>query len=153
MSCKLKSLKGPLKIWSKECFENLDLKIKKLESVIHDIDLMEENRSLSAIDLARLFAAHSHLNMWSIRRERIRRQRARSYGFSLKDHNSKFFHASSMFRRKRNEVFHLIINGRRVSGVPELKTEVRNYFVQRFSQDPLLDFDFDLDNHPKLSIE
>lgn len=153
MNNKLKILKSPLRTWSREKFADVDIKIKNLESVVHELDLASENRTLNSLEMARLKATQSHLQTWLIRRERIWRQRARSYGFSLKDHNSKFFHASTTIRRKRNEIINLNINGRMVHGVVELTSELRDYFVKRFAQGSTLDFDFDLGNHVIISEE
>lgn len=71
----------------------------------------------------------------------------------MKDHNTKFFHALTVFRRNKNEIVHININGRSFHGVSSLKTEIRNFFTQRFSQEQISDFDFDMDNHPKVSEE
>ena len=90
---------------------------------------------LDNLELARLNAANSLLHQWLIRRERVWRQRARSYGFNITDHNTKFFHASTLFKRKKNAITQIIINGRRVLGVANLKEEIRNHFMQRFAQE------------------
>lgn len=99
------------------------------------------------MECARLRAAQNELQAWIIRRERVWRQKARSYGFSLKDHNTKFFHASTIPRRKRNEITHLQIDGRLVSGVDNLKREINRYFEDRFSLDSIPELEFDLNNH------
>ena len=97
-------------------------------------------------------AANCLLHMLIIRRERVWRQRAKTYGFNVKDHNTKFFHASTIFKKKKkNEIIQTNINGRTIQGVPNLKYEVRNYFAQRFTQEQVPAFDFNLDNHPKSS--
>ena len=60
------------------------------------------------------------------------RQKARTYGFNVKDHNTKFFHASTIYKRKKNEIIQTNINGRSVHGVTNLKSKIRTYFAQRF---------------------
>ena len=65
----------------------------------------------------------------------------------------KFFHASTIFKRKKNEISQVIIDGRRVAGVANLKEGIRNHFRHRFAQDQIPGFDFDLKNHPKVSSE
>ena len=69
----------------------------------------------------------------------------------MKDHNTKFFHAWTIFKKKRNEILQLNIDGRSIQGVSSLKREVRNYFSQRFTQDRVPAFDFTLDNHQKIT--
>ena len=148
---KLKILKVPLKTWRKENFDLMDNKISELEAVIHELENKSDVRMLNNMESARLKAANSLLHQWLVRRERVWRQRARTYGFNIKYHNTKFFHASTMFKRRKNEMVQIKINGRRVQGVANLKSEIRNYFVQRFAQEQQPVFDFDLGNHPKIS--
>ena len=114
---KLKILKGLLKLWSREHFGHLDDKINNLETAIHDLERLSDDRSLNDMEQARLYAAQSLLQSCLIRRERIWRQKARSYGFKMKDHNLKFFMASTLIRRKRNEIVKTKVNGRRIQGV------------------------------------
>ena len=129
----------------------MDNKILDLETVIHDLERKSDDRMLENMEKARLQATNSCLNQWLIRRERIWRKRARTYGFNIKDHNTKFFHASTLYKRRRNEIVQKNIQGRRVHGVANLKSEIRNHFVQRFAQDQVPDFDFSMDNHPKIT--
>ena len=71
----------------------------------------------------------------------------------MKDHNTKFFHAFIVIRRKRNEVLHLKINEKNFHGVINLKREIRNHFVKRLSQEQIPAIDFVMDNHPRISNE
>ena len=135
MQNKLKILKAPLKTWKKENFDHMDDKISELEAVIHVLEKMSDIRDLNDMEMARLNAANSLLHQWLIRRERIWRQRARSYDFKMKDHNTKFFHASTLFKRKKNEIIQTNIKGRNIQGVSNLKTEIRNFFEQSFIQE------------------
>ena len=103
------------------------------------------------MELARLSAANSLLHQWLIRRERVWRQKARSYGFRMKDHNTKFFHASTLFKKKKNEISQTNINGRRIQGVSNLKSEIRKFFAQSFTQELVPEFEFSLENHPRIT--
>jgi reverse transcriptase-like protein/endonuclease/exonuclease/phosphatase family protein len=150
---KLKALKAPLKTWSKEKFAEIDNKIEKLEAVVHELQLVGENRPLNVLEGARLRTAQSHLHAWSIRRERVWRQKARTYGFSMKDHNTKFFHAYTIIKRKRNDIAQLEIDGNIVTGVKNLKLEIRKYMMQRFSQPYVPEVDFDMDGHSKVTAD
>ena len=114
---KLKALKAPLKVWRKKHFDHMENSILKLEAAIHDLDRIADYRDLNEVERARMNAANFLLNQWMIKRERVWRQRARSYGFNMKDHNTKFFHASTIYKRKKNEILHIIINGSRVQGL------------------------------------
>ena len=150
---KLKILKGPLRIWRKEHFDSMDNKIVKLETAIHELEKLSDAQPLSDVEKARLNAAQALLQACLIRRERIWRQKARSYGFKLKDHNTKFFHASTLFRRKKNEIVNTKINGRFIQGVTNLKYEIRTFFSHRFAQEAIPAFVFDLGDHPKITQE
>lgn len=150
---KLKALKAPLRSWSKKTFGVMESNICKLEEVIHELQKVGEQRQLDDVELARLRAAQHLLQSLLIRRERIWRQKARSYGFSSKDHNTKYFHASTIIRRKRNEISQLEIDGYMVSGVENLRREVNRYFTRRFSQENLPDFDFDMEGHSRVNEE
>ena len=98
---KLKALKAPLKTWQKEKFDSMDNKISNLKSVIHVLERASDVRDLNDMEIARLNAASSLLHQWLIRREKVWKQRARSYGFKMKDHNTKFFHAAATFKKKK----------------------------------------------------
>ena len=111
---KLKVLKAPLKTCRRENFDLMDTKIAELEAVIHDLERKSDDRILDDMERARLNAANNLLHQWLIRRERVWRKRARTYGFNIKDHNTKFFHASTLFKRKKKEISQTLINGRRV---------------------------------------
>ena len=150
---KLRILKGPLRSWSRDHFDLLDEKINKLETTIHDLDKLSDSRTLNNVEIAKLNAAQSLLQSSLIRKERIWRQKARTYGFKMKDHNTKLFMASTLFRRKKNEIVRLKVKGRAIQGISNLKVEIRNFFAQRFSQDSVPDFDFELENHPKITEE
>ena len=104
---KLKAIKSPIKAWRSANFDQMDNKIADFEAVIHDLEQKSDHRMLDNMEKARLNAANSSLHQWLIRRERIWRQRARSYGFKLKDHNTKFFQASTLYKRKKKEICQL----------------------------------------------
>ena len=130
----MKILKSPIRAWRKGNFDRMDNKIADLEVVILELEKKGERTQLDNMELARLNAAHNALQQWLIRRERVWRQRARSYGFNGKDHNTKFFHAAANFKRKQKEFIQIKINGRIIVGKENLKEEVRGFFVNRFKQ-------------------
>ena len=101
---KLKILKGPLKTWRTENFDIMDNRISELEAVIHDLESLSDDKDLNDMERARLNATNSLIHLWLITREMMWRQKARTYGFNMKDRNKRFFHASTIFRRKKNEI-------------------------------------------------
>ena len=150
---KLKILKAPLRNWRRQNFDLMENKIADLERVILELERAAESRRLDDMEIARLNAANSMLNIWLIRRERVWRQRARSYGFSGKDHNTKFFHAATLLRKKKQEISRIKINGVSIEGTQNIKQQVQEYFVKRFTQEWTPEFDFEMDSHMKISEE
>ena len=150
---KLKILKAPIRCWRRQKFDLMDKKIADLEKAIHELEKAAETRTLDNMEKARLNAANSMLSPWLIRRERLWRQRARSYGFSKKDQNTKFFHATTLLRKKKQGISKIKINGNSVEGILNIKQTVREFFVNRFTQEAIPDFDFDMDSHKKISEE
>ena len=77
---KLKFLKARLKEWKRDNFDSMDNKIHNLEAVVHGLERTSDIRALDNMEVARLNAASNTLHQWLIRRERIWRQSARTYG-------------------------------------------------------------------------
>ena len=148
---KKKLLKAPLRSWRRQNFDQMENKISDLEMVIHELETKGEGGMLDNMEMARLNAANNMLHLWLIRRERIWRQRARSYGFNMKDQNTKFFHAATMLRKKKQEIIKIKINDRVIEGTQSLKEKVREFFVNRYKQEAKPDFDFNMDSHTKIS--
>ena len=148
---KLRLMKAPLRTWRRENFDHMDNRIADLEKVTHELERNGERSTLDNMDIARLNAANSILHRWLIRRERIWRQRARSYGFNMKDQNTKYFHAATLLRKKKQQITKIKINGCLIEGSQTLKEKVRDFFVNRFSQKETPNFDFDMDSHRKIS--
>ena len=62
----------------------MDDKITDLELVIHGLERISDDRDLNDVEMAKLKAANSLLQLWLIRKERVWRQRAGTYGFNKK---------------------------------------------------------------------
>ena len=60
---KLKILKAPLNTWRKEYFDIMDNKIFELESVIHSLKRLSDDRELNNMETARLNAVNSLLHL------------------------------------------------------------------------------------------
>ena len=54
-------------------------------------------------------------------------------------------------KKNKKEINQIKINGRRIIGIQNLKEEVRQFFAKRFAQEATPEFDFNMENHPKLS--
>ena len=70
----------------------------------------------------------------------------------MKDNNTKFFHMSTMLRRKKNEIVQLKINEKNFHGVYNLKRKIRNYLANKFPQQQVSIVDFVMENHPEYQM-
>ena len=71
----------------------------------------------------------------------------------MKDQNTKYFHAATTLRKKKQEIEKIKIDNRVIEGAQNIKEKVRDFFVGRFKEEEKPDFDFNLDNHSKLTGE
>jgi hypothetical protein len=87
-----------LKKWNKECFGYAKTRIKELEKRIADLQDLEPSPS----NLEQEAALSLELNDWLEREELKWRQKSRELWLKERDKNSKFFHLSTLLRRRRN---------------------------------------------------
>jgi hypothetical protein len=131
---KLKTLKGDLKRWNKEVFGDIELKIELEIESIKNFDLKAEAGQLSLEDdRARKLCQES---MWKLLRFKETQifQRSRSRWLQEDDANTNFFHNSVRQRRRRNSILALRVENRWVESVPEVRTEIVEYFKRHFSE-------------------
>jgi len=67
-------------------------------------------------------------------KESLLKQKSRQKWIKEGDSNSRFFHASLKYRRKRNNIVSINTSRGRVEQVEELKKEVKNHFEERFQE-------------------
>jgi len=64
------------------------------------------------------------------------KQKARVEWLSGGDTNSKFYHSRLRWRRAKNDIVRLWINGSWCEDVPTIKNRVKGYFESRFGEKP-----------------
>ncbi|KAH7835784.1 hypothetical protein Vadar_029843 [Vaccinium darrowii] len=100
---KLKRCKKALTDWSKEVFGNNKVKISKLKRQLHDLQLAtptSDNLKVQKFIIKEMEEAYS-------REEMYLHQRSRVNWLNYGDRNSKFFHATLVQRRQRNQILRL----------------------------------------------
>ena len=97
---KLKETKNEFKLWSMECFGNIQSNIKecwkKLEKIQGE-DPTKENLNKEA-------SIYLNLREWLQREETLWRQKSKNIMLVVTDLNTKFFHLSMIMRRRRNAI-------------------------------------------------
>lgn len=131
---KLKSLKHPIKQWSKKRYGELDYRIESLSKAHEKIQLMGEERCLNDMERYILKAIFSLLKKLNMRKEQIWRQKARVINLKLKDSNTKFFHTLANIKKRRKQITMLKSGNKRIKGVSNIKKEIESYIKNHFGQ-------------------
>ncbi|XP_059437358.1 uncharacterized protein LOC132170396 [Corylus avellana] len=137
LSRKWKNTKGALKFWNQHHFGHIQQKIK---SLMADISVIQSSPHSSA-NAAREQVLQEALQEQLLREEILWKQKSRELWLTCTDLNTKFFHASTVSRRRYNSVSRLkTVDGIIIEG----RTNIGNYLVQHFSSqftttNPVLD--------------
>ena len=113
--------------WNKEVFGNCNLKIKELTASITEL----QAKSRSERNVRKEAMLQGELNEWLRRNEVLWRQKSRETWLKDGDKNSKFFHLSTIIRRKRNSIDALKNDD---GGWITNKKDIREHVVEKFSQ-------------------
>lgn len=130
---KLKYVKEKLKVWNKEVYGIQDIHI---ERVVKELNAMEEEggveKEWDATKRRRLNA-----EFWDSvhRKESLIVQKARARWIQQGDRNTKYFHNSVKVRQRRNQIEMIRAGDRWLSGVEEIKEEVRRHFSCQFKEE------------------
>jgi hypothetical protein len=137
LSRKWKNTKGALKVWNQQHFGFIQSKIKSLMS---DISVIRSSPHL-AVNATRESVLQEALQEQLLREKVLWKQKSRELWLTYTDLNTKFFHSSTVCRRRYNSISCLksldevFINGRENIGV-----YLVNHFSSLFSTtNPVLD--------------
>ena len=123
---KFHQVQKDLIVWNKYSFGLTRSKIRDLEEklkVVQVLDPTQENLALEA-------AIQIELNEWLEREEVKWHQKSRELWLKEGDQNSKFFHLSTVVRRRKNQIAEIQLeNGNWIHS----RNEISNYFTQYFS--------------------
>ncbi|GAU49942.1 hypothetical protein TSUD_408370 [Trifolium subterraneum] len=130
----LKGLKEALKVWNREVFGFMELKIDKTVKELNEVEelLATENIDANIInpkELVRQF--WEQLNF----KESLLHKKSRTKWAQEGDSNSRYFHASIKSRHRRNQIVTLKKDGEWIQGVAEIKEEVRDHYSKHFVEE------------------
>lgn len=97
----LKLIKKSIKHWNISKFGNIDETINTLQAEAAKLDCIADHRDLNEAEIARDKALKSAIFQWKTRKYQVLRQYSRVKNISLKDYNTKYFHANMQWKKKR----------------------------------------------------
>jgi exonuclease III len=131
-----------LKKWNKNVFGHCSTKIKELTDSIEEIQLHERTETRASQEAY----LHGELNEWLRRNETLWRQKSREMWLKEGDKNSKFFHLSTVIRRKRNSIDAIKDDaGVWITSKRGIREHVVDKFTQLFTEETV-NFPLDLEN-------
>jgi hypothetical protein len=119
------SITAALKKWNKETFGLCQTRIKELSTKLEQVQagsVSEKNSLMEA-------SIQKELNSWLLNNESLWKQKSRQVWLKEGDKNYKFFHLSTIIRRRRNAID--AIKGDDGVWITN-KAEIRNHIVSRF---------------------
>lgn len=108
---KLKLLKEDLRQWNNLVFGSIEKKIESLKEKIQELDFINDALGLDEIEIIHRKECTTDLFRSMSLRNSLNAQKARKRWLQEGDLNSKFFHRTVNFRRKKNEIIGLNLNG------------------------------------------
>lgn len=128
---KLKSLRARLRVWNREVFDWIDLKVEEETDKINEFDKLIVASMGGNIDSLVLDRSEASKELWNFLNIQECMLRLKSLNLMLKDgkQNSRFFYRSIKERQERNAITSLEGKDGRVEGVDNIKEEVKNYFL------------------------
>ncbi|CAN0843496.1 Transposon TX1 uncharacterized 149 kDa protein, partial [Linum grandiflorum] len=136
LAWKLKTLKGLLKTWNKDCFGRVDKNIEKISKDILELDAIEESGQMTDEDRIRRCYLKSNLGQLWRMEEVCWRQKPTLLWLRVGDRNTSFFHRSANGKRRQNWIDKITINGRVYIGQEDVSEAISGYF-ENFFFDPL----------------
>jgi len=131
---KLKKLKADLKVLNKEVFDDANLACKEAQKRIEELDERDDDRGLAELEREERKALLAELNKVKYKQEAILFQKARHIWLKQGDTNSKFFHSYVKWRRARNQLHGVFVDGNWCEDKDMIKNRVCEFFEERFAR-------------------
>ena len=131
---KQRATAAALKKWNKEIFGNCQAKILELTTTLEKV----QSGSPSNTNTNMENSIQTKLNGWLASLETVWRQKSRETWLKEGDRNSRFFHLSTVIRRKRNSIDAIKSDsGDWIISKSEIKKFVVSKFIDLFTEDPI----------------
>lgn len=131
---KLKLLKSKLKQWNLESFENPQALQQRIVKDLNYLDKKEENLGLTEEVIQKRVELQNEFWKVAIRNESVLSQQSRVKWLKEGDLNTKFFHLMVSWRRKKNALKGLFIDGSWSEDPTVVKGHVRDFFLSEVSR-------------------
>ncbi|CAL1355157.1 unnamed protein product [Linum trigynum] len=132
---RLKDLKQNIKVWNRDVFGNIHIKVDRLLKEIKGLSLIKESRPLSDFEAEDLIEKILDLEKALSLQEISWRQKSREVWLKLGDQNSGFFHKMASFRRKMNFIWRIKINDTTVEGMDNIAQGVVEFYSNLFLEE------------------
>uniref|UniRef100_A0A803QAN7 Reverse transcriptase domain-containing protein n=1 Tax=Cannabis sativa TaxID=3483 RepID=A0A803QAN7_CANSA len=137
---KLGKTKCDLKKWNQESFGFCDQNLRNFKRELVEI----QNKAPTKENLEREASVQLSIMEMEANLERVWKQKSRELWTRKGDGNTKFFHASTVIRRRRNKIESVESDGTWLHGREDIGNFMRNQFMQVFeSQNTVIDDDLD----------
>uniref|UniRef100_A0A803PRV9 Reverse transcriptase domain-containing protein n=1 Tax=Cannabis sativa TaxID=3483 RepID=A0A803PRV9_CANSA len=137
---KLGKTKRDLKMWNQNSFGFCDQKLRKFKQELVEI----QNKLPSKENLEREATVQLSILEMEANLERIWKQKSREHWIRKDDGNTKFFHASTVIKRRRNTIESVNNDSTWLHDREDIGNYMRNQFIQVYEiQNTVIDDDFD----------
>lgn len=141
-----KKLKEEVKVWNRDVFGSLDVKIENIREEIRRLDVLDDTFGLKDSEVIERNQNSAELFLNLSCRNSLNAQKAWIRWNLEGDLNSSFFHRVINKKRKKNELVGLFLDGVWCDEVEEVKKGVFEFFKKHFQKEeirrPSLDKDF-----------
>ncbi|XP_050217765.1 uncharacterized protein LOC126668619 [Mercurialis annua] len=140
---KLRELHLRIKVWNKEVFGDLNLRLSNVEQAIHELDVSSDFNDLTDLDLSRLAILRAENDLISKQLESLWHQKSRLKWNLSGDRNANFFHTTASVHSKINHISELSINGTQFSTVSAIKDQVHVFYKLLYKRPFYIEFSLD----------
>ena len=126
---KLKNLKQTLKLWNKQTFDSIFDSQKQLSGQMEEIQIQIRKQGLTDELKAQELKVAQQIEERKRQEEILWKQKSRIQWLKEGEHNTKFFHRTTIQRRHSNKITHLITEeGETLHSHADLETNLVEYF-------------------------
>lgn len=132
---KLRLLKEQLKIWNREVFGNINIKVQQALEEVRILDAKEGEGSLSRVEADRRAVIKEELRRLLVYEEIFWRQKSRVQSLKERDNNTKYFHRMANAHKVANHIRRVRIDGDILDDSSEIKEGIAGYYERLYVED------------------